>query len=770
MAIIVPILTTFNDKGIKSAIKEFQTATTQIQKFGAVGKIFEGVGQSLTKNLTVPILGLGAALGTFVKDAIEAEAATAKLRKILLNTGGATEKGVDALLKQASALEKIGVASKESIVTSQAQLATFDLQASTIETLTPAILDYVLAEKGATATSEDFKTMTNSLGAALQGQFGALTRANFRLTENQKKMVSTGTESERATAIVELLTSTYGGFNEALAQTPEGRIILLGREFGQLKQEIGSVFLPVVLEVSDVIKNDIIPEVQNLVDKFKTLSPETIDTGVKIAGLIAILGPLVFVIGKVIGAVQGFIIVFKLLSAALLTNPIYLVAAGLALLVVALIHAFKTSDKFRQGIQKLGNAFIGFAETVINFVISQMNVFLEKIGFVIKVLRLFGVDINEMGKIAPVAFKRISLATVEAAEDVSGLSKEADDLSNAVSKGVVPNIDAMNKGLEKTSEELKKVKEAAKKAAQAVVDNLEDSLRKAESALEDVRGKFTNFKNAIGSTITGVLNFGKAAESENFLKGLAEQATQATVFADKVKQLVVLGLNERAIRQVLDAGFDAGSKIADNIIIGGATVVEQVNTLVDSIYNVAEQVGEFGAVAFYDAGVKQAEAMVNGIKAALEQARGQLKSIVDSLSTGDGASGTSSSESAASPSAGQLKQDLRKPLLTNKQIATISKISDPVSRHYTALATALKNKTLRMAKGGIVTGPTNALIGEAGPEAVIPLSGANSIGMGATYNIVVNAGIGTSGSQVGREIVDAIKKFEKTSGPVFASA
>jgi hypothetical protein len=42
--------------------------------------------------------------------------------------------------------------------------------------------------------------------------------------------------------------------------------------------------------------------------------------------------------------------------------------------------------------------------------------------------------------------------------------------------------------------------------------------------------------------------------------------------------------------------------------------------------------------------------------------------------------------------------------------------------------------------------------------------------MGTTYNITVNAGIGTNGAQVGREIVDAIKKFERTSGPVFASA
>jgi hypothetical protein len=40
----------------------------------------------------------------------------------------------------------------------------------------------------------------------------------------------------------------------------------------------------------------------------------------------------------------------------------------------------------------------------------------------------------------------------------------------------------------------------------------------------------------------------------------------------------------------------------------------------------------------------------------------------------------------------------------------------------------------------------------------------------ATFNINVNAGIGTDGAQVGREIVDAIRRFERASGPVFASA
>jgi hypothetical protein len=476
------------------------------------------------------------------------------------------------------------------------------------------------------------------------------------------------------------------------------------------------------------------------------------------------------VIGKIIGAIQIFIGVFKVLSTVLLTNPVYLVAAGIALLVVALIHAFQTSDKFRQGIQKLGNAFIVFAETGINFVISEMNRFIDGMNIIIKVLKMFGVDVNEVGKIAPVAFKRISLSTVEASNNMGALAAQTDTLSTDISTQLVPSVTNMNKGLEKSSEELKKVKDAAKNAAQVVVDNLENALRKAESALEDVRGKFNNFKTAIGSTISGILNFGKAAESENFLKGLADQATQATLFADKVKQLVVLGLNERGIRQVLDAGFEAGSKIADNIISGGATVVQQVNTLVDSIFNVAEQVGEFGAVAFYDAGVKQAEAMVDGIKVALERARGELKSIVDSLGTGQGAGETVAAGAEPTPPPPKAEQ---KKLLTPKQFEIASNLTKQfgtAAGSYQALAFALQNKSIRMAKGGIVTGPTNAIIGEAGPEAVVPLSGANSAKLGTTYNIVVNAGIGTSGSQVGKEIVDAIKKFEKTSGPVFASA
>jgi hypothetical protein len=58
-----------------------------------------------------------------------------------------------------------------------------------------------------------------------------------------------------------------------------------------------------------------------------------------------------------------------------------------------------------------------------------------------------------------------------------------------------------------------------------------------------------------------------------------------------------------------------------------------------------------------------------------------------------------------------------------------------------------------------------------GSVAVASAGGATNGGMGGnTYNINVNAGMGSDGAQIGREIVDAIKRFERTSGPVFASA
>tara|TARA_R110000744_G_scaffold215342_1_gene334194 strand:- start:134 stop:2845 length:2712 start_codon:yes stop_codon:yes gene_type:complete len=74
------------------------------------------------------------------------------------------------------------------------------------------------------------------------------------------------------------------------------------------------------------------------------------------------------------------------------------------------------------------------------------------------------------------------------------------------------------------------------------------------------------------------------------------------------------------------------------------------------------------------------------------------------------------------------------------------------------------------ASGGIVTQPTMALIGEAGPEAVVPLSSAPGASVlpggmsgGTSYTITVNTGIGDAG-QIGAGVVDAITAYERRNG------
>jgi hypothetical protein len=54
------------------------------------------------------------------------------------------------------------------------------------------------------------------------------------------------------------------------------------------------------------------------------------------------------------------------------------------------------------------------------------------------------------------------------------------------------------------------------------------------------------------------------------------------------------------------------------------------------------------------------------------------------------------------------------------------------------------------------------MVGEAGAEAIIPLDRLGSFG--STYNIQVTAGMGADGKDIGTQIVNALKRYERTNG------
>jgi len=73
-------------------------------------------------------------------------------------------------------------------------------------------------------------------------------------------------------------------------------------------------------------------------------------------------------------------------------------------------------------------------------------------------------------------------------------------------------------------------------------------------------------------------------------------------------------------------------------------------------------------------------------------------------------------------------------------------------------------KAIGFAHGGIVTSPTNALIGEAGPEAVIPLARGGQTNLGGV-NVTVNVNNpAASAQQIGNAVVDNIQRELRRSG------
>jgi hypothetical protein len=250
----------------KQFVKGMDDANKKTESFGDKLNDF-------SKKASVAFAAAAAVVGAFaiklgkdsVEAAIKAEAEQNRLNQILLTTNGATQVQIGLLDDQADALQRLGVVSGGNIKVVQAQLATFDLSFDSIKRLTPAILDYVTAEKGASASADDFKSATNGLAQALNGNFASLTATGFVLDDTTKELIKNGTESERSAALVGVLNSTYKDFNSTLLNTTEGRLQNVNNQFDDLKVTIGTALLPIFEDLMFFIADTVIPILQNKV-------------------------------------------------------------------------------------------------------------------------------------------------------------------------------------------------------------------------------------------------------------------------------------------------------------------------------------------------------------------------------------------------------------------------------------------------------------------------------------------------------------------------
>lgn len=447
---------------------------------------------------TDKLKSVGAALGatfaatqvvSFFKESInaamEAESAQVRLREILLTTGGATKLQIAALNEQAEALAKVGIASKENITVTQSQLATFDLQGKTISTLTPAILDYVAAEKGATASTDDYKQMTNGLAQALQGNFAALTRVGFVLDEDTKKKISNGTESERAAAITEVLNSTYKDFNKTLADTPEGRMIKLKQEFGDLQQEIGEALLPAMENFANFLSKVVLPTIQKLIKFVK-------DNKTEIKAFAIVLGIGATAWGIYTLAVKRAEIAQKALNLVQKANPIGIIITAVALLVAGMVKLFNSNEKFRNAVIGMAKAALKAFASIIPMVARLYEAIAKVVTGPMRLLLTAVSKIPGVGKYAKAGLDLINKGLDSISDFGDKAAKKANELAASLDK-VAKQGKKAGEETEKAGKKAKDVwagskdpKGAMSKEDKKRIEKVKDLEKKANEVLSDM--------------------------------------------------------------------------------------------------------------------------------------------------------------------------------------------------------------------------------------------------------------------------------------------
>lgn len=258
-----------------------------------------------------------------------------------------------------------------------------------------------------------------------------------------------------------------------------------------------------------------------------------------------------------------------------------------------------------------------------------------------------------------------------------------------------------------------------------------------KAKLDEATSAFSDFKTSVRDSIAGALDFGSAAQEvdesgakvgKSFIEKLQEQAALAVGFADKVKTLIASGLSRESLSQVIAAGATAGSSIADELIAGGTTAIDTTNSLVTSAQGAADEVGTLSAEKWYGAGVKSAQATVDAFAAEYGpkgKSRAAIMEHMDKLAES----------------------------MNRNATVTVTTINRVVSQSVPSVARGgIDNDVLTpFALGGVVTGPTRALIGEKGPEAVIPLDRMGQMG-GTTINVYVEGSVSSE-----RDLIASIR-------------
>lgn len=211
--------------------------------------------------VTNPLLLMGVAIykiGNFIRGSQEAwnvqMQGEIKLATVMRQRVKATDGEIDSIKRLASAQQAIGVIGDEVQLSGAQQLATFITRKESLDSLLPAMNNLLAQQKGLNATEQDAVNIGNLMGKVLQGQTSALTRVGITFTAAEEKILKYGNEQQRAAMLAQVINNNVGQMNQALANTPEGKLKQHANTMGDLQERIGQLYTQVKASLLPVFK------------------------------------------------------------------------------------------------------------------------------------------------------------------------------------------------------------------------------------------------------------------------------------------------------------------------------------------------------------------------------------------------------------------------------------------------------------------------------------------------------------------------------------
>ena len=418
---------------------------------------------------------------------------------------------------------------------------------------------------------------------------------------------------------------------------------------------------------------------------------------------------------------------------------------------------------------------------------KQAGSSLEDMGGAVALLTRTNGDAAQSVTQVSALFRAFVVPTEEAKKALDNVGLSAEDMRNAISSDGLPAaLDMLDEKLGGNREQLGRLlgsSEAASAAFQ-ILDADSKTIAETFGVVNDAAGMTQEAFEVVEDTAANRLAVAMATARDSLIE-----------IGDAILTMVSPRLEEfsgwmEENREPIEQGFIAIFESIDKIVGGIQELMDdKVLPFMKSVFEderfhegIASIASGFAIIAFESerfVDSKVGQFLADLTRESLLKGLGQLGTnlenigiflgiINDTINLLQGKGGTTTAEQL-----GQLAEGLK-----DIQIGSFGADIGKAVREVIIGAEIQKLESVRIpgrAVGGPVSGGSPYIVGERGPELFVPGSSGsiipnNKMGGGARINITVNAGMGANGAQIGEQIVTAIKRYERTSGPVFASA